>query len=92
MAARRKAEPKEAAIIRAKMTTGYKISYGSFERRNEAILAVQQCAKKGARGYIAIKKNRYTVEFGEYESREAAEKAREEIASAGIDAEMTERE
>lgn len=92
MATRRRAEPEETAIIRAKMTTGYKVSYGSFKRRNEAVLAVQQCAKKGVRGYIAIKKSSYIVEFGEYESKETAEKAREEIASAGIDAEMTERE
>lgn len=92
MATRRRAEPEETAKSRAEIATWYKISHGSFKRRNEAVLEVKRCIKKGVRGYITVKDNGYMIEFGEYKSIEAAEKARAEIASTGIDAEITKRE
>jgi len=69
---------------------GYKLLHGEFKSRNEAIKEAVKCAKGGIKGYLVLENGTYKISLGEYKSKEAAEAAKQNAKTAGIDAEVSE--
>lgn len=72
------------ALKEVEAVAGYKLLYGEFKRRNEAVNEIVKCTKKGIKAYLVLEGNTYKISLGEYKSKEVAEMAQKVIEVAGL--------
>ncbi len=65
----------------------YKLTYGSFESKKEALTQLAAIKKKVAYASLIIEENCYKIFFGEFD-KATGDKALETVKTAGFEAEL----
>lgn len=77
-------EPQETP----KAAQAYKVTYGEFEHRTEAIQAAGEARKKGFPARLIVESGKYKLLFAEGISRAEAAEAVKNLSAAGVKSEI----
>jgi len=78
---------KKSATEQPKKKDMYKLTFGNFKGKKEAIKQLAAVKKKFSNASLIIEGNCYKIFFGEYDNA-AGEKALETVKAAGFEAEL----